>query len=221
MISMRTLCCWTVAAAIMILVYATKFDALAREYLASAYTIRNLLVELAAALLIVLGLPKSIAARLRIPAVVGWLAGMIALALWYAPPLLIASLHSGPVRILQALSWILGGVLLYLPLYSPAPEQRMKPFPNGIVYLFAAAVFSSLLSLFIGFTRFGLYAPYLAPADTLHILPALQGRFGLNPEMDQQTACLMMWVLSCFVWLWSVMAMFWRLYHTRDRVVVS
>ena len=218
---MRTFCCWATAAAIVVLIYATKFDTLAREYLASAYVIRNLLVELAAALLFVLGLPKGLAARLRVPIAVGWLAGMISLAVWYAPPLLIASLHSGPVRMVQALSWLAGGVLLYVPLFSPAPERRIKAFPHGIAYLFSAAVFSSLLSLFIGFTRFGLYAPYLAPADTLHILPAQQGRFGLSPEMDQQTACLMMWVLSCFVWLWSVMAMFWRLYHTKESSVVS
>lgn len=218
---MRTFGCWAVAAAILALVYATKFDTLAREYLATAYVIRNLLVELAAGLLIVLGFPKPIASRLRVHYVACWLAGMIALAIWYAPPLLIASLHGGSMLLLQAASWLIGGVLLFLPLFSPAPERRIKPFPHGVAYLFSAAVFSSLLSLFIGFSRFGLYAPYLAPADTLHILARLQGRFALTPEMDQQTACLLMWVLSCFVWLWSVMAMFWRLYHTRDRAVVQ
>jgi len=182
---MRTVCCWAVAAAILILLYTTRFDTLAREYLASAYAIGNVLVELGCGLLIVLGLPKPVASHLRVHFVICWLAGMIALAVWYAPPFLIASLRSGPLRLLQAATWIVGGVLLYLPLYSPDPKRRIKPFPQGIIYLFSAAVFSSLLSLFIGFTRFGLYRPYLAPPDTLHILTALQGRFALSPDMER------------------------------------
>ncbi len=141
---------------------------------------------------------------------------MIPLAIWYGPPFLIASLHSKSAMLIQAATWLTGGALFFLPLYSPAAERRMTPVPHGIIYLFAAGVFSSLLSIFIGFTRFGLYAPYLAPADTLHILDRLQQHLGLNPEMDQQTACLLMWVLSCLVWLSSVMFMFWRMYKTPE-----
>jgi len=213
---MRTILCFSAAAVLLLLCYATRFDIFARDYLLTAYILRNLAVELVCGLLIVLGLPRPAAGRLRIPMGLGWPAGMIALALWYAPPLLIASVNSTAVSILQALTWLIGGILFFLPLFSPAPDRRVKPMPHGVVYLLAALVFSSLLSLFIGFSRFGLYTPFLDAKDTLHILDQLQHRWGLTPEMDEQTACLLMWVLSLFVWLWSVMAMFWRMYKTPE-----
>src|SRR5438270_551260 len=114
---MRTILCWSAAAVLILLCYATRFDTFAREYLASAYVLRNLAIELIAALFIVLGLPHGMAARIRVPLAAGWLAGMIALALWYAPPLLIAAVNSVPVRIVQAITWLAGGFLLLMPVY--------------------------------------------------------------------------------------------------------
>lgn len=218
---MRTSICWAAAAALVFLCCATRFGALARDYLLTAYVLQNLVLELAVALLIVLGIPKSLAARLRVPIGVAWPAGMVALALWYAPSLLSASVHSTGIEAIRVLTWIVGGVLFYLPIYSPAPQVRMKPVPQGVIYFLAALVFSSLLSVFIGFTRFGLYTPFLDARDTLHILDQIQQRWALTPEMDEQTACLLMWVLSLFVWMSSVMIMFWRLYHTQARATAT
>jgi len=213
---MRTILYWASAIVLIVLMYATRFDTLAREYLASAYVIRNLVMELVVGLLLVEGLPRELASRLRVPLPVAWLAGMIPLAIWYGPPLLLASLQNPGVRIVQALSWVIGGALLLLPLYSPARENRIRPVPHGLIYLAAALIFSTLVSLFIGFTHYGLYRAYLAPADTLHILDTLQQKFTLTPEMDRQTACLLLWVLSLFAWLWSAMLLFYRMYRTPE-----
>jgi cytochrome c oxidase assembly factor CtaG len=214
---MRTAFCLAAAAAVIVLCCATPFDTLARNYLATAYVLENLLLELGAPVLLVLSLPKPLAQRVRIPLAVGWIAGMVVLALWYAPALLAAAVRSAPVHTVQVLSWIVGGMLFYLPVYSPAPQSRVRPVPHGVVYFLTALVFSSLLSLFIGFSRFGLYTPFLDARDTLHILDQLRGRWGLSPEMDEQTACLFMWVLSLFVWMSSVMVMFWRMYRESKR----
>ena len=159
-----------------------------------------------------LGLPTFVAGRLRVPAALAWIAGALSLGAWYVPSLYNAALRDPRVEALQAASWVLGGVLLYLPLYSPARQHRLKPVPAGVIYLFAMAVVASVLGLRLATMPPGPYGSYLAPKDPLHILEALQNRYHLTPEDDQQTAGFLFWIGACAVLLWSVMIMFYRMY---------
>ncbi|MGA2184249.1 MAG: cytochrome c oxidase assembly protein [Bryobacteraceae bacterium] len=213
---MRTVIWFAASALTVAAVFASPLELFATVYLASAHVVKHLLLNLVAPFFLVLGLPPSVAGRLRVPAAVAWIAGALSLGAWYVPSLYNAALRDPRVEALQAASWVLGGVLLYLPLYSPARQTRLKPVPPAVIYLFAMAVVASVLGLRLATMQPGPYGSYLAPKDPLHILEALQNGYHLTPEDDQQTAGFLFWIGSCMVFLWSVMIMFYRMY-TADR----
>ena len=214
---MRSVIWLAAAAATIASVFLTPLDLLANVYLSSAHVVEHLLLNLLAPLFLVLGLPRPVAARMRVPGILAWIAGAASLVVWYVPSLYNSALAKPGVEAIEAASWVLGGVLLYLPLYNPAKEQRMKAVPQGIVYLFALAVVTSVVGLRLATLVPGPYGTYMAPKDPLHILDALQNQYHLTPEDDQQTAGFFFWVGTCFVFLWSVMIMFYRMVSQRPQ----
>jgi cytochrome c oxidase assembly factor CtaG len=213
---MRTVSWFAAAALIVAAVFLSPLELFATVYLSSAHVIKHLLLNLVAPFFVVLGLPSFIARRLRVPALLAWIAGAASLVAWYVPSLYNAALLDPRVETLQAASWVLGGALLYLPLYNPARPNRLKAVPQGIIYLFALAVIASVVGLRLATMLPGPYGSYAAPKDPLHILNALQNSYHMTPEDDQQTAGFVFWLGSCMVFLWSVMIMFYRMY-TADR----
>lgn len=209
---MRTVMWFAAAALVIAAVFASPLELFATVYLSSAHVVKHLLLNLGAPFFLVLGLPPSLAKRLRPPAALAWIAGAASLVAWYVPSLYNAALRDPLVETLQAASWVLGGVFLYLPLYSPARQQRLKPVPPGAIYLLAMAAIASVLGLRLATMMPGPYGSYLAPKDPLHILEALQNSYHFTPEDDQQTAGFLFWLGSCGVFLWSVMIMFYRMY---------
>jgi cytochrome c oxidase assembly factor CtaG len=214
---MRTVSWFAAAALIVAAVFASPVELFATVYLASVHVVKHLLLNLIAPFFLVLGLPPWVAKRLRVPAALAWIAGAVSLVMWYVPSLYNAALGDARVEALQAASWVLGGMLLYLPLYNPARENRVKAVPQGVIYLFALAAVASVLGLRLATMRPGPYGSYLAPKDPLHILDTLQNRYHFTPEDDQSTAGFLFWLGSCFVFLWSVMAMFYRMYTTEEK----
>ena len=213
---MRTVIWFAASALVIAAVFASPLELFATVYLSSAHVVKHLLLNLVAPFFLVLGLPPSVAKRLRLPAALAWIAGALSLSAWYVPSLYNAALGDPRVEALQAASWVLGGVLFYLPLYNPAKQNRLKPVPSAVIYLFAMAVIASVLGLRLATMQPGPYGSYLAPKDPLHILDALQNGYHFTPEDDQQTAGFVFWLGSCAVFLWSVMIMFYRMY-TADR----
>jgi cytochrome c oxidase assembly factor CtaG len=209
---MRTVIWFAASALVIAAVFASPLELFATVYLSSAHVVKHLLLNLVAPFFLVLGLPPSVAKRLRLPAALAWIAGALSLSAWYVPSLYNAALGDPRVEALQAASWVLGGVLFYLPLYNPAKQNRLKPVPSAVIYLFAMAVIASVLGLRLATMQPGPYGSYLAPKDPLHILDALQNGYHFTPEDDQQTAGFVFWLGSCAVFLWSVMIMFYRMY---------
>ncbi|MGA3028594.1 MAG: cytochrome c oxidase assembly protein [Bryobacteraceae bacterium] len=209
---MRTVIWFAAAALTVAAVFASPLELFATVYLSSAHVVKQLLLNLIAPFFLVFGLPPFIAKRLRLPAVLAWIAGATSLVAWYVPSLYNAALRDPRVEALQAASWVLGGALLYLPLYNPAKQNRMKAVPQGVIYLFALAAIASVVGLRLATMLPGPYGSYLAPKDPLHILDALQNRYGFTPEDDQSTAGFVFWLGSCLAFLWSVMIMFYRMY---------
>jgi cytochrome c oxidase assembly factor CtaG len=208
---MRTVIWFAAASAVVVAVFASPLELFANVYLSSAEVAKHLLLNLIAPFFLVLGLPRPVASRLRVPAILAWIAGTATMVAWYVPSLYNAALGNPRVEALQAASWVLGGMLLYLPLYTPARENRIKAVPQGIIYLFALAIVTSIVGLRLATMLPGPYGSYVAPKDPLHILYALQNRYHLTPEDDQQTAGFFFWVGTCFIFLWSVMIMFYRM----------
>jgi len=209
---MRVAICLAVSALLIAGIYASPLELFSKVYLLSAFVVKHLLLNLAVPLLLVLGMPLSVARRVRVPAAIAWIAAAVSLAIWYVPSLYNAALRDPRVEVVQAASWMLGGILLYLPLYTSAPANRLKPVPPAIVYLFAMAVVASIVGLRLATLPPGLYGSYLAPKDPLHILDDLQNFWHFDPQTDQQTAGLLLWISSCGVFLSSVMVMFYRMF---------
>ena len=211
---MRIAVCLAVSALLIAGIYASPLELFSKVYLLSAFVVKHLLLNLAVPLLLVRGLPLSIARRVRVPAPIAWVAAAVSLAIWYVPSLYNAGLRDPRVEAVQAISWVLGGILLFLPLFKPAVANRLKPVPPAIIYLFAMAVVASVLGLRLATLPPGLYGSFLAPRDPLHILDDLQNFWHFDPQTDQQTAGLLLWISSCGVFLSSVMLMFYRMYKS-------
>ncbi len=79
--------------------------------------------------------------------------------------------------------WLLMGLIVWLPVISPLPEQRMASYPGKMTYLFLAmGIVPAVPAGFLTFASFPLYATYeLAPR--VH---------GLAADTDQQMAGLIM-----------------------------
>ena len=213
---MRSIIWLATAAGIITGVFVSTLELFATVYLSSAHCVKHMLLNMIAPFFLVIGLPPAMARRLRLPAALAWIGGAASLVVWYVPSLYNAALRDPRVEAAQTISWVLGGMLLYLPLYNPWKPNRLKPVPQGIIYLFALAVVTSIVGLRLATMPPGSFGSYLAPKDPLHILDALQNSYHLNPEDDQQTAGFLFWVGSILVFLWSVMIMFYRMY-TADR----
>jgi len=67
---------------------------------------------------------------------------------------------------------------------------------------------NSLLGIWLTFAPAGLYAPYLHPADSLHIAALLHTGWGLTPALDQEVGGLLMWVAGGFVFLAVMVVLF-------------
>jgi len=211
---MRVAVCLALSALLIAGIYASPLEVFSKVYLLSAFVVKHLLLNLAVPLLLVLGLPLAAARRVRVPAAIAWIGAALSLAIWYVPSLYNAALRDSRVEAVQAVSWVLGGILLYLPLCTPAAANRLKPVPPAIVFLFAMTLVASVLGLRLATLSPGLYGSYLAPRDPLHILDDLQNFWHFDPQTDQQTAGLLLWIGSCAVFLSSVMVMFYRMYRS-------
>ena len=69
-----------------------------------------------------------------------------------------------------------------------------------MLYLFGAAVVSTLLGIVITFLPVGLYDPYLHPVDELGALHLIRDTWGISAAEDQKLAGLIMWVPGCSVY---------------------
>ena len=101
--------------------------------------------------------------------------------------------------------WIVGGILLWLPVVNPVAEWRTPSIPMRMIYLFMAAQLLPMVpGGFLTFASSPLYSTYeLAP------------RIGVDPLADQQIAGAIMKVGSLPV-IWTVIAVLWVHWAKRD-----
>jgi putative membrane protein len=146
-------------------------------YLASAHMVQYLLYSLGAAPLILLGVPEWMArralGRLRLYRAVRFLtrplaAGLIfnAVLLVTHAPITVDTLRSNQFGSFGLdVTWLLAGLVLWMPVISPLPELRPASYGTRMVYLFLAAqVIPMIPGGFLTFSEFPLYRTYeLAP----------------------------------------------------------
>lgn len=181
-------------------------------YMASAHMTQFLLYTLVASPLILLGTPEwmgvSITERLGIRGLTARLGNsLVASALIYNL-ILLATHAPGTVEALRTSQfgsflmdavWMMGGVVLWLPILSPLPEGKSRSAGAKMVYLFiAASIVSVIPASFLTFTSTPIYGIYeLAPRVT-----------SLTAVEDQQLAGIIMKIATIPV-IWATIAVMW------------
>lgn len=150
---------------------------LGTSYLAWVHMLMFMVISQVAAPLLLLGTPewmaRRITAKLRLNRALRKISRPVPAALVYnvvligsQTPLVVDTLRPNPIgsMLLDAV-WLLGGLVLWLPVISPMHELRMRSYPGKMVYLFLAAGALPLVpGAFLTFSSYPLYSIYeLAP----------------------------------------------------------
>ena len=214
---------WSFFAGVLVFLFAqcSPLDALGDTYLFSAHMIQHLLLLLIVPPLLILGIPAWLAeawlARPRIgrmerllrqPAV-AWLLGIGTMYVWHLPALYNATLAHVGIHIVEHLCFLATGVIFWWPVCAPLPASRYASLAT-MLYLFTAAVGSSVLGIILTFASPGLYPAYLHPVDTRGFLSLIRDRWGISPTVDQQFGGLIMWVPGGLVYLCAIVGTFAR-----------
>ena len=222
---------WSFFAGIVVLLVAqySPLDALGDTYLFSAHMIQHLLLLLIVPPLLILGIPAWLAARwlasprirrverlLRQPAI-AWLLGIGVMYVWHLPALYNATLTHVGIHIVEHLCFLATGVIFWWPVCAPLPASRYAPLAT-MLYLFTAAVGSSVLGIILTFAPPGLYPAYLHPVDTRGFLTLIRDGWGLSPAVDQQFGGLIMWVPGGLVYLCAIVGTFARWQNETDEM---
>jgi cytochrome c oxidase assembly factor CtaG len=170
--------------------------------LLSVHMVQHLLLTLAAAPLILLGRPLSVARRsesgrrmlprmlrsgpvhLLVHPVVTW--SVYAAVLWgtHFSPVYQATLESDAIHALEHAAYLGAALLFWFPVIGSEPSHRRLPYPGRLLYLFLAGPMGAFLGLAINQAARPLYRHYAT----------LERAWGPAPLADQQAAGLLMWM---------------------------
>jgi putative membrane protein len=181
-------------------------------YLFSAHMAQHMLLMMATAPLLVLGLPawlvrpalgrprtRRAATVLTHPAVAYVLYNVVLLG-WHFPAAYGLALENHGVHVAQHLLFMAVAVMMWWPVVEPVRELRRIERPVVMLYLFAFGIPMSVLSAFITMSDSVLYRWYAeAPRVT-----------GLDPLADQRLGGLLMWVPGMLVFWTAVAVVFLR-----------
>jgi putative membrane protein len=217
-VSRRAVAAYVGALVTLVFALASPLDALSDRVFLSAHMVQHLCLLLAVPVLLLAGLPTSVltsvgdvlrgtwwSRRLGHPFPV-FLIALGAMWIWHAPQLYEAALHAEAIHAAEHLSFLATAVLLWWPVVRGSTCPWRLPDPLLIVYLFGAAVGSSMLAALVTFSPGVLYSTYADPSAYATIRDAL----GLTPEVDQQVGGLLMWVAGGLWYFGAAVAVFVR-----------
>jgi cytochrome c oxidase assembly factor CtaG len=217
---------------IYVLALVSPLDYLGRTYLFSANMIQHILLLLVVPLLLLLGIPKTLAEKaLAIEPIgavmkvlghpiVAWFLGVGSMWVWHMPSLHESVLANDNLYITQQISFVLVGMIFWWPVFAPVESRRLSPLVSTL-YLSSACLGCTILGMLITFAGAGLYASYMTPVDTIGILPLLRGELCLTPGVDQQIGGLTMWVPGCLIYLVASMVTLARWYGAPEDYEIS
>ena len=141
------------------------------------------------------GIParRSVRAALRHPGVV-WGAHGSALWAWHTPWLYDRAIDSAPLHAAEHASFLLSAVAFWGLLVRPHNRRRLG-VGGGLVYLFAAAIQSTVLGALLALAERPWYSAHAS------------GVGGLSPLEDQHVAGLIMWIPAGCVYLAAILAL--------------
>jgi len=188
--------------ALLLATAVTPLDALS-YHLLSAHLLQNVALAEWAPALLVLGIPRAIAAdvaRLAIFRVVTrpplalslWL---VTYYLWHLPPAYDTALEHPALLHLEHVCYLVAGSLLWWPVFQDVPHRLSSA--GRALYLFVAFVLASPIGLLLALLPDPAYDWYVQGG----------GLWGLTPETDQQIAGVTMSVEQAVVFF-AVFAVF-------------
>jgi len=190
---------------------------LSDSYLFSAHMVQHLLLALAVAPLLIMGLTadmlRPVLAVRGIGAVARWITSPIrafaifnvVVAAWHLPPLYNFALAHHPVHIVQHLMFLVASVLMWWPILSPLPELPRLSYPGQMLYLFLMSIPMAIVSVYICYADTVLYPMY-------SYAPRI---WGISPMADQMTGGLIMWIPGGFFFYTIISIVFFR-WQQRD-----
>jgi putative membrane protein len=173
-------------------------------YLLTAHMFQHMIVIFVVAPLFLAGIPawvlqplannritNTIGRVLTRPLVAAVISTVI-IILWHLPDSYDLALRHEPIHIIQHGFFLIAGLLAWWPVLGPLPAwPRIESPPIRCLYLFLYSLPAGLVGAFITLSAPGFYPYY----DTV---PRI---FGIDLEMDQQLAGLMMWVGGSMIYL--------------------
>lgn len=172
----------------------SPLDPLSDYYLFSAHMIQHLLLVLVGPPLMLLGTPGwMLRSLLRFPGiyriarvlafpVLAALLFNIVFAIWHVPAVYEAGLNSITVHILQHLTFIATGVIMWWPVLSPMKELPRLPYAGQVLYLFILSIPPAIVGALITFADGILYETYAQAPEI----------WGISTQADQQIGGVIM-----------------------------
>jgi cytochrome c oxidase assembly factor CtaG len=202
----RQAACFAAGIALLLGVLATPLATLAHHYLLSAHLVQNVALAEWAPLLLVLGIPPSLAAEIgRFRAVhlltrptVSLPLWLATYAVWHVPAAYDTALEHHALLHLEHVTYLIAGALLWWPILQASPWNLTAGTKS--VYLFVAFVFASPLGLLLALLPSPIYDFY---ADAHRV-------WGLTTLEDQQIAGIAMAMSEAIVFFTAFTVYFVR-----------
>jgi putative membrane protein len=203
----------------------TPIDTISDHYLDSVHMLQHVLLGFVAPPLMLLGLsPQMVGRLIRVPGVraitepvpAQIIAGLVMIA-WHLPPLYDATLSSEGLHVVEHLTFIAAGVVLYWPVLEVTSAQARWQLsdPIKLLYLLVATLPQDGVALALIFSRVPFYDFYVHA-------PRLVA--SLTPVIDQTVAGAVLMTLGKATLAVAAIAVFFRWFgaeHSADRKGVS
>ena len=189
----------------------TPLDTISDRYLDSVHMLQHVLLGFVAPPLMLLGLsPQMVERVLRVPGVRALtepvpaqvIAALVMIA-WHAPPLYDATLYSEPLHVIEHLTFIAAGLVLYWPmLAATSARARWQMSPGAkLLYILLATLPQDGVALAFIFSRVPFYEFYTHAPRLIA---------SITPLIDQTMAGAVLMILGKATMAVAAFAVFFR-----------
>ncbi|HEY9681029.1 MAG TPA: cytochrome c oxidase assembly protein [Oculatellaceae cyanobacterium] len=195
----------------------SPLDELGDEYLFSAHMTQHMILEFIGPVMLVAALPEEMvlswmkigvikaAERILGNPYFALTVATIVMLVWHVPPIYDLTLENETIHIIEHLTFMASGAMLWWPVFKPIPEGRLKPLP-ATAYLIVAAFLASILGMIFTMAETPFYAAYANPDDHHNLLPLIREQWGLTHLEDQKLGGAIMWVVCTLNFFWALIA---------------
>lgn len=204
---------WFILGIIIILLgQISPLDSLSDNYLLSAHMLQHMLFTVVAPPLLLLGTPGWLLAPIlkkpfwkRIGLIFtnpffAFLVFNINFLIWHFPAAYELTLNNELIHFIEHMTFISTALLFWWPILSPVSDLPRLSYPFQVLYIFAAAIPSTVLGALIVFSPTILYSTY-------ENAPSI---YGFDPATDQQVAGVIMAAAENMIYLLFLTIIFFR-----------